>query len=188
MKFFLGVLFASIFGSIIALAARSAFSDRPAAPLVDQVAPVSPGVPHQGKSSEPEIPPPAYAGPGFVATAIPERVVWVDGIMMKGEKVWVYISDGRVFTEDTKGMTRVDRQGVVIDGERIWMRRFRTDVGLLAGEVKTPENTKTPLESSLGNRFQVKKEQVSSWRTDEDGVDRLTDSAVNQARSRLVGR
>jgi hypothetical protein len=131
MKFILGVIFAAFFGSVVAIFAKSAFSPAPES-VAEKVEEAGAGVPTVNPD-KPSVPSPVYSGPGFVASALPENVVWVNGVMIRGRKVWAYLSDGRVFREDTKDLNLVDGQGLVLGGkindrgkleggDRIWMR------------------------------------------------------------------
>lgn len=168
MKTVLAVLFAAVIGSVVAVAARGLFEpgqDVPEPVEVPAAAPVAPA------STRPaEVPPPSYAGPGFVASPLPERPVWVDGVMMRGAKVWVYLSDGRVYREITEGLSRVDREGAVIDGHRMWMRptsRPRRE------DVVTRSESATATRDAVAPVSGLPSASAGSWRLDADGVHRL---------------
>ena len=189
MKFILGIVIASLIGSVIAVAGRSFLQDKPSAVEVpiEPAAPVVPsGVPLHNNPGTPPVPPPSYSGPGFVATALPERAVWVEGTMMRGRKVWAYLSDGRVFTENTPGLTAVDPQGLVIEGKRIWMRRTSPpqDLELPSGAASQPVVT-AGLQALGGPAVDLgagKGGTLGAWRLDSDGVLRLNSSSGGPGR------
>lgn len=172
MKSVFLILLAAVVGSVVAIAARSFVGPADAAPVAFAEAPAVPvGMPSHGQSVKPEVPPPVYVGPGFVATSLPDGVVWVDGLMISGRKLWVYLSDGRVIREDTPGVTRADADGVVLDGHRVWMRRGRVAqiYGAPAGAAVSPP----VVDSSPAAHVSVVADGSSPWRLDPDGVYRL---------------
>lgn len=80
----------------------------------------------------PYAPPPVLAAVGSsspmqlhgAAKPLPDddSVLWVRGYAVRGDKVNVFLSDGRVLTEDDSELERVRRNGVVISGQKIHMR------------------------------------------------------------------
>lgn len=196
MKFIFSILAAALVGSLVAIASRQFFNSQaskensaPAASPATVATPAHaipgmPGVPvHTQTPLTPPPPPPVYVGPSFTGSALPERPLWVEGTMIRGRKVWAYISDGRVFREYTKGLTQVDAQGVVIDGERIWMKRTTPLQDLLVNPSGPPGVVadKTPVQLAMMpgavlNQQQPRKPAFNhadtprGWSEDEDGV------------------
>lgn len=48
--------------------------------------------------------------------------LWVRGYVVSGRKVNVHLSDGRILTEDDPELERVRRNGVVVSGQKLFMR------------------------------------------------------------------
>lgn len=177
MKTVLSVLFAAVVGSVVAVAARGFFAPGEDAPEVIEAPAEAPAAPVPTRPAD--VPPPSYAGPGFVASPLPERPVWVEGVMMRGAKVWVYLSDGRVYREITEGLTRVDREGAVIDGHRMWMRPTsrprRDDLGAAAADASAAAGRLPTSSPGVVGSTAV---AAGSWRLDPDGVHRLVASST----------
>lgn len=58
--------------------------------------------------------------------------IWVEGYVTSGGRINVILSDGRTLTETDPSLERIDRNGVVIDGQKIFMRRARSNSPLVA--------------------------------------------------------
>lgn len=169
MKFVLVVFFAALLGAGLSIGAKAIL---PAPAAVDQ-APASAPVAVEANRIDGGPPLPSFVGPAWAASSMPaERGLWVEGTMFKGRKVWAYLSDGRVLRETTPGLQRVDAQGVVIDGVRIWMKPTEDPAQDKAGaySYRNDESPVSVLQQALPQSSAV---NTGPWRRDADGVERL---------------
>lgn len=63
----------------------------------------------------PDAPPQSFVDSGL----------WVDGYLVRGKTVNVILSDGRVLTEADPILERIDRNGVIVSGKKIYVRPIR---------------------------------------------------------------
>lgn len=52
----------------------------------------------------------------------PEKPLWVSGVVRRGTRIAVWLTDGRVLTHLDPELRRVDNFGAVVDGRRIYMK------------------------------------------------------------------
>jgi len=98
-------------------------------------------------------------------TAAPPAL-WVSGFAVRGDKVQVLLSDGRVLVEGEDGLSRVDRAGIVYGGKRISMKPI-VERPRLQPQVVSEISSVPPLDKPVYPKAR------GSWRLDEDGVQRL---------------
>ncbi len=138
------------------------------------------------------VPAPAAMPPVPVSDALPSQSLAVNqpsasrvgGVTVTGfvgsrirGRVTVYLSDGRVYDEQAGSQITIDRLGAVIDGERFFYARPPASISVQTLPAYTPqERSKTVNEAPSVP-------VTGSWRTDADGVQRLTDAAVSQSRA-----
>jgi hypothetical protein len=115
--------------------------------------------------------PPATLEPiyGHVTAEAP---VWVAGWVVKGSRINVQLSDGRILTEEDGELASVQRSGVTLkDGKRLYLLSKRP---LLPDAVQTlPPVPPEPVMPSPPAEQTPPPEPASSWRLDADGVQRL---------------
>lgn len=104
-------------------------------PQIVQVEP-SALVPSDDVSAPPEIPPTVESKPeskkeerplapvlaGAVEDLRPSETLWVSGVVVRGQKINVLLSDGRIYTERDKELTAVERNSATISGLKIFYR------------------------------------------------------------------
>lgn len=95
----------------------------------------------------------------------------VRGYVVRGGRVNVLLSDGRLLTErdDIEDLTR---NGVFYEGKKLYMVTPRERA--LSPQISTPAHEVPAAAPSAPPIAQTSTDSVASWRTDADGVQRLT--------------
>ena len=97
--------------------------------------------------------------------------IWVRGYVVRGQKLQVLLTDGRVLSEGDENLTRLDRCFAVVDGNRVYMEQAKDRVSSDRPEVKNVQLVENL--SVVKPVAPVLDYSGGSWRTDADGVSRL---------------
>lgn len=71
-----------------------------------------------------EIEVPTLKEKPWLADVKPTKTLYVAGVLRQGPRVRVVLTDGRVYTHKDDELRRVDDQGAVIEGARIYFKPF----------------------------------------------------------------
>lgn len=103
----------------------------------------------------------------------PERPLWVSGWLIRGNKLNVQISDGRVLTEKDPEVAKLERNALHLrGGQRLFMRPPEVR-GSVVGPPATAGASAAPGVVGPDGIERPAASVASSWRMDEDGVQRL---------------
>lgn len=95
------------------------------------------------------------------------------GYVVKGSKINVVMSDGKVYTEADKELERVERNSVTISGQKLFFRAAKRAVN------EAPQPIVTPAAPEIEKPAPRSGASQSSWYVDADGVSRLTPEALS---------
>jgi len=157
MRRFLGLLFSSIFGALIAFCLVRVLPARrvkyEGAPVAQAAKPVDQAkVPAEGNHVEAPYP---------------------TGYGIRGHRMTIVMSDGSVRTESDIGKTvaDLDRGGVVVDGKKQWFKPK-----LSADREKRTVSPSKEVAGEAEPSSRPHSEVFGSWREDSDGVYRLIET------------
>lgn len=126
-----------------------------------------PGIPGTKQGDASRNRPGGPSQPGQLADTTPSPAVWVRGFLARGNKVQVLLTDGRMLTETSKELDRVDRNGATVSGQIIYMAAAKDSPPL----PKQSEAPKTEPEK------EAKPRDEGSWSV-IDGVARLKEPST----------
>jgi len=108
----------------------------------------------------------------------PERPLWVSGWLIRGHKVNVQLSDGRVLTEKDPEVAKIERNALHLSGgQRLFLRPAEARSGSVV-EAVPPAPAAPGVVGPDGVERPAAAVAASAWRLDSDGVQRLVGPSV----------